>query len=246
MNRFAICVTSVIALSAAGRPGPNFSPARFRDGGTPAIPVAALAGGEVFVEIHVDASGRVTGAVPLRVTPPFTASVIAAVKDWRFVPAEEAVIPDFGAPRERRARVASSVLVAAVFRPPTLVGPTLGDLPKDVAAGSSAVPVPIATTAPGFPPMAIAGGTVLLEVRVDAAGVVSDVGVIQTCPPFDDPAIAAVREWRFRPAHRHGDAAESLAYVIFGFRAPIGESARPDPLSRRLSVDFLHEFPTRE
>jgi TonB family protein len=217
-------VACALGLLAGQSAESNFTPARFRDGNCPATPIVAVSGGEVFVELDVDAEGQVTRATPLRVTEPFTAYVLQALGDWHFFPAMDVV--DAAAARAgkttSRAAVPSSVLVAAVFRPPTLIGPTLGEVPKDIAPASDAVPVPIAAPMAAFPPTSMSSGTVMLEVHVSAAGMVSDVGVIESSPPFDEPAVAAVREWRFRPARVHGGLTDTFAYAIVAFRMPVG------------------------
>src|SRR3954451_14326557 len=107
----ALAVTLTLATGLAGA---AYAPARVRSGGTPAIPVDAVGGGEVFVELAVNERGAVVGATPLRTTPPFTEYVLEAVHGWQFTGAKDV------------AAVPSSVMVAAVFRPPVLNGPTLG------------------------------------------------------------------------------------------------------------------------
>ena len=200
-----------------------FTPARLRDGRAPSIPVNAIGGGEVRVELDVSSEGVVTRATPLRGTPPFTDLVTTAVRDWRFFPARKVVKADgerAGTPVSRVA-VPSTVLVVGVFRPPALNNPTLGEAPKDLASGSDAAPFPIAATLPPYPPQAFGGGVVLLEVHVGALGAVEDVGVIRSAPPFDEAARDTVRQWRFRPAKVEGIPVGSLVYVIAGFRTPV-------------------------
>src|SRR6478609_5963567 len=184
------------------------SPARLQSGKVPPIPVTAVGGGEVLIDLDVSAAGAVTRATPLRSTPPFADFVLNAVRDWRFFPAREVVDPDRARAGETTSRVAtpSHVLVAAVFRPPTLRAPTLGEPPKDVSPGSDVLPFPLAMIPPLFPPTAASNGVVLLEVQVSANGSVDDVGVINSAPPFDDAAVKAVRQWHFRPAQVHGTA----------------------------------------
>lgn len=200
-----------------------YTPARLRDGRVPPIPVTAVGGGEVRVELDVSDEGTVTRATPLRTTPPFTDFVTAAVRDWKFFPAREVVNPD--AARSggsiARAAVQSTVLVIALFRPPTMNAPTPGEAPKDVASGSDATPFPTATTMPPYPPTAFGGGVVLLEAHVSAIGSVDDVGVIASAPPFDEAARDTVRKWHFRPAKVKGIPVRALVYVIAGFRAPV-------------------------
>jgi TonB family protein len=200
-----------------------YSPARLREGKVSVIPVNAVGGGEVRVELDVSSEGLVTRATPLRATPPFTDLVTAAVRDWRFFPAREVVNADAapaGAPISRVA-VPSNVLVVAVFRPPAMNTPTLGERPQDVASGSESIPFPVTTTEPAYPPRALGNGVVLLEVHVSAIGIVEDVGVIASAPPFDTAALDTVRQWRFRPAKVHGIPVSALVYVIAGFRAPV-------------------------
>ena len=210
-------------LSVGAQREEAYTPARLRDGKVPPIPVTAVGGGEVRVELDVSDEGTVTRATPLRTTPPFTDFVTAAVRDWKFFPAREVVNSD--AARRggsfARAAVQSTVLVVALFRPPAMNAPTLGETPKDLASGSDGTPSPSATTMPPYPPTAFGSGVVLLEAHVSAIGSVEDVGVIASAPPFDDAARDTVRKWHFRPAKVQGIPARSLVYVIAGFRSPI-------------------------
>jgi TonB family protein len=202
---------------------PAYSPARLRSGKVSPIPVTAIGGGEVLVDVDVSAEGAVTRATPLRSTPPFTELVVNAVRDWKFFPARDLVDADRARAGEPTSRVAvpSNVLVAAVFRPPSLHAPTLGEPPKDLSSGPNVLPFPLAMIPPLFPPRAVGNGVVLLEVRVSANGTVDDVGVINSAPPFDDAATKAVRQWRFRPSQVHGTAVPTIVYVMVGFRVPV-------------------------
>lgn len=213
-----VCIVGV-ALSAQE----IFSPARYRAGTVPALPAMALGGGQVFVELAVSREGRVTAVTPLRTTPPFTALVVDAVREWQFVPAEEDAVAEPGradAPKSRRP-IASNVLVAAVFRPPALNAPTLGEAPRDIASASDETAFPVTTTVPPFPPSASSSGVVLLEAQVDRNGAVADATVIRSAPPFDDAARAAVRQWSFRPARVRGMPVATLVYIVFGFPIPV-------------------------
>src|SRR5438876_2039558 len=106
----------------------------------------------------------------LRTTPPYTDAMIMAAKTWTFVPAEVESEPVASTPALTWKSVDSSVLVAGIFRPPTLNGPTLGELPRDVGTASNGTPFPIATVAPLYPPRAQGGGLVLIETTVDSIG----------------------------------------------------------------------------
>ncbi len=203
-----------------------YSPAQLRDGTPPPIPIKAVGGGEVFAELEVSADGAVLGATAFRTTPPFTDYVLDVVRGWRFFPARDVAEPAAGrgpAPISR-IPVASRVLVAAIFRPPALWGPTLGELPKDLGMASESVPSPLVTIPPPYPPTAMGSGVVLLEAHVSASGLVDDVGVLGSSPAFDAAALNTVQQWRFRPAVRDGVPVAAVIYVVFGFRAPVGIS----------------------
>jgi TonB family protein len=187
----------------------------------PALPANVVGGGEVILEVTVGAGGQVTAVTPLRATPPFTELTTAAVRGWRFTPATDIAPARPGEPASRVA-VESRVLVAAVFRPPALSGPTLGELPKDLATASARTPYPLTMVMPPFPPMASASGVVLLEANVDGRGEVTASTVIRSAPPFDGAAQAALSQWKFRPAQAGGAARVTRVYALFGFPVPVG------------------------
>lgn len=203
MHAAAVLATTVAVAAAA------YAPARLRSGSLPGIPFDAVGGGEVFVELDVARDGRVAGTTPVRVTAPYTEYLLDAVADWQFTPAKDGVA------------VPSKVMVAALFRPPALNGPTLGTRPTDVGRPSDAVPAPTSTIQPPYPANAHVGGVVLLEVLVAATGAVENARVVRSAPPFDDAAQKTVRLWKFSPAQRGGVTVPSFAYVMFAFRPPV-------------------------
>jgi TonB family protein len=215
------CVTAGVFAQA------SWKPAKFRDGTRPVTPVQAVAGGEVFVEATVTAAGRVGDLTPLRTTPPFTQYVLDAVRGWQFQPAEQMIPKVPGDPSSIVAEpVESKVLVACVFRPPTLNSPTVGEPPKDVQPGTDAVAVPLSTVTPLYPPLAIADGTVLVQVTVGVNGRVVNATTVRSAPGFDESALTAARQWTFRPARIRGRLEESFAYIVFGFRQPVTSPSR--------------------
>jgi len=205
----AICGFAV-ALSAQE----SSSPPQLQTGAAPAFPVIAVGGGEVLLELSVGSDGRVTEVKPLRTTPPFTETLTQTVREWRFRPAEDARRP-----------VASTVLVAGLFRPPALNMPTLGEAPKPGAPASEETAFPLKMTPPLFPPMANRGGVVLLEAHVDRGGQTGEIKVLRSAAPFDDAARRAVADWIFRPARIRGTYTPSLVYVVLGFAAPTSMGA---------------------
>lgn len=71
-------------------------------------------------------------------------------------------------------------------------------------------PVPVRTVAPDFPTeMRRAGisGIVMVSCQIDSDGHVQDPKVVKASnEAFSDPAVKAVRQWKFKPAHRDGNA----------------------------------------
>ena len=196
-----------------------FSPAQLQTGAAPALPVMAVGGGQVLLELSIGADGRVSDVKPLRTTPPFTDLLTESVRAWRFRPAEDA---DGSTSRAgSRGPVASKVLVAGLFRPPALNMPTIGEPPKDGAPAFDETAFPLTTTLPAFPPQANRSGVVLIEARIDRGGQVAETKVLRSSPPFDDAARQAVGSWIFRPARLHDAYASTLVYVVLGFAAPV-------------------------
>ena len=225
----AIVLLLIAAAHAALTAAPAFRPARYLDGTLPALPpTTVVGGGEVMLEMDVTSAGSVRGVRTLRTTRPYTEALIAATKTWRFAPAEVEVEPPPPPGQPRFKAVDATVLVSAVFLAPALIGPTLGDLPRDVASESDSTPFPFSTTPPLFPPRARDAGLVMIETTIDTGGQPTANKILRSSPAFDEAALAALRQWRFRPARVGGSSTPTLAYVIVGFRQPaLGGSAAP-------------------
>jgi TonB family protein len=203
----AIFSSALVTLCAQA----DVSPARYLSGPLPPIPVLAVSGGEVLLSVNVTAAGAVGSIDVLRNTPPFTEAVLKAVRSWRFAPAADPM----------HKPIASKVFVGAVFRPPTIDTPTLGEPPKDAPPVTTGLPLPLSTAAPGYPPRAQFDGVVLVETQVGSNGKVVGVTAVRSSPPFDAPAMDAARAWVFRPAQGPGLPTTTFAYLLFGFRQPV-------------------------
>ena len=210
----------IVVLAATLSAQPASTPARYSSGPTPALPALVVGGGEAFVELTVGRTGAVEKVTPLRSTPPFTQALVETVKSWRFTAATDTTIGADGIPEGPRPAV-SKVLVAALFRAPTLLTPTHGERPADVAPPSADVAFPSSTREPPYPPQASRGGVVLIEATVDVMGRVAEARVIGAAPPFDQVALAAARQWRFRPARVNRRVTPTYVYLIFGFPQPV-------------------------
>jgi TonB family protein len=200
-------------------------PALFKSGTIPTLSVMSVevGGGEVLLEVSIDRTGAVTAMKPLRETATFTERMTQAVKTWQFTPAE-ADIPMVrrkpGGPTTEA--VETKVLVAGVFRRPSVIGVTFGEPIKDVAAASDDIPFPTSVVTPPYPPGTMSPGVVLVEVRVDASGNVTDAKLRIPSAGFESAALSTARQWKFRPAKPGGGAAASVAYIVFGFPVPKG------------------------
>ena len=201
----ACVVVALAAVAAAAQP----ALARFKAGTLPEPPAHNVGGGEVLLEVALDAGARVMSVRTLRDTPPYTETMRGAVGSWTFEPARNA--QGEGTP--------SLVLVAGSFRPPTSTGPAAGQPPKDVAAPSPGLPFPLTTAPALYPPQARGDAQVLVEMTVAAHGTPSG-RVVRGASGFDEPARQAAGQWRFRPT-------PGRVYVLFGFRQPVGTLPPP-------------------
>ena len=195
----------------------DVEPARFIDGSIPRMPPLAAAGGDVALSIAVSSTGAVSAIDILRTTPPFTDALVQAVRSWRFTPALDS----------RRKPVDSHVLVDAVVGSPGGYAPTVGTPPKDVSTSDMRVPFPAQTYGPAYPVNARSEGTVLVEARVDSTGHAVAVTAVRSAPPFDSPALDAVRSWTFRPAQGADAPPSTYAYILFVFRQTVYAAPAP-------------------
>ena len=89
----------------------------------------------MLLDVTVGSGGQVDTIERLRVTPPYTDLVTAAVEGWRFTPAEMTTT-------DGRRKAESHVLVIGVYRPPALyLGGSLGETPRDVGTPPASIPV---------------------------------------------------------------------------------------------------------
>ena len=84
-------------------------------------------------------------------------------------------------------------------------------------------PEPVARVQPKYPAMAYRNreeGSVLVRANVDASGVPGEVTLVRRSGSrdLDNAALAAVRQWHFRPAIQNGEAVASSVEVPVDFR----------------------------
>ena len=61
-------------------------------------------------------------------------------------------------------------------------------------------------------------GTVVLEIVIDEHGRVSRARIVRSVPPLDAAAVAAVLQWTFVPARKHGRPVATIAVAPVSFR----------------------------
>ena len=226
MHRRKLVLTAALSMLVLCAPATSgaqtgFVAARLVNGGLPVIPVLAVSGGQVFLEVTVTTDGRIDSIRTLRTTPPFTGAVIEAVRGWRFTPARQTVEPSAGSQESSAKPVAAPVFVAAMFTPPVLNGPTLGQPPQDLLSASNETPMPAVSAPATYPPRALGTGIVLIEVTIDGATARTEARVKVSSPAFDAAAMAAARSWSFLAARRQGQVVTAHAYLLFAFREPV-------------------------
>jgi protein TonB len=95
-------------------------------------------------------------------------------------------------------------------------------VPEVDAVQSLSSPIPLNRQAPVYPPSALVmktSGAVGLLVKVEADGHVSDVKVVRpAAPALNAAAVAAARQWSYKPAHRGMDAVATWIEETVVFR----------------------------
>jgi TonB family protein len=212
--RVILALAAILAAfigTPMAQPVPEYLPPRLAAGGPPELPPPNnVAYGQVMLEAAVSQRGEVLATRTLQHTPGFTVLLEEAVTRWTFSPAQVKGTP-----------AASTALIAAVFRPPSVYPGAAGEPPTPALEPSPETPAAIFVTPPVYPVTARDSGAVIVEALVDEVGRVSASAVRVSSPSFDGAAIDAAKQWRFRPALRGGVPTTSLAYLVFVFRQPV-------------------------
>lgn len=156
--------------------------------------------GAVTVAFTVKPNGRTARIRIVKAEPPrvFNAAARAAVREWRFQPATRNGKP-----------VAMEVTETLDFTPPAAARTPRPKPPQEHAGAAPHEAVaskvePTHIVAPRYPARAYQsgqGGSVTVQFTVLPDGRTADIRVLEASPPtvFNAAAIAAVRQWRFRP-----------------------------------------------
>lgn len=208
-------VTLRIIVSLAAVAAADVQPARLSSGSVPLPPPQTVGWLEAILHLSVSAAGTVEAVETLRATEPLAGMLRTVIQQWRF----EAAV-------ENGNRVASRVLVGALYRPAMLFNtPGPGEPPRNIVQPSGGAPVPTFAPPPAYPPTALGDGVVLVEVVVGETGDVQAAKVVRSSgAAFDSSAVQSAGRWQFRRAGS-GESRPTLAYLIFGFRQPVVTSA---------------------
>jgi periplasmic protein TonB len=113
--------------------------------------------------------------------------------------------------------------------PGGVVGGVVGGLPTSLPpppaqvvriGGKIAPPRIVRKVEPVYPNLAAAarlGAIVVVEAEVDVHGVVKSVKVLSGHPLFDEPAMEAVRQWRYQPLLLNGEPTGFILSVVITF-----------------------------
>jgi len=171
---------------------------------------ASVESASIPSRLEIDAQGAVTG---LFLDPGAPAALVAAMRDevrrWRFAPA-----------RHNRQTVPAEVNL------PILV---LGEIyPTDTRA-KMIPPVAIKQVRPVYPVGMLSSrlrGVVLVDFVVDVHGDVQNAVVMQSNNPgFDESAVAAVSQWKFKPGTKDDKAVNTHMQVPMVFEINYGGSS---------------------
>jgi protein TonB len=114
--------------------------------------------------------------------------------------------------------------------PGGVVGGVVGGLPQEAppprvvrVGGQLVAPKLVRKVNPVYPPLALqarASAVVILEAHVDTRGHVKSVKVLRGHPLFDEAALEAVRQWRYKPLLLNGEPTEFIltATIIFNLQ----------------------------
>jgi TonB family protein len=155
----------------------------------------------VAMKFNLDAAGAIVTAEPVgTVKPPILAAIRDSLQKWRFAPARKGGQP-----------IAAELVVTVLCQPPMPVD-TGNQIPARV----------IFQVHPMYPyAMARYGirGEVVIDFVVDEQGQVRNTVIFQSDnPAFDEPALTALRKWKFQPATRDGRPVKSSQRVPMVFR----------------------------
>jgi protein TonB len=154
----------------------------------------------------------------------FIREAAAALRRWQYArPAQPPISFSVSFTFKPDAETTSTEIAAAVPLPPPAL-PTGPRPPEPVRVGSVIMsPRPVTRVEPMYPPPALSArvqGTVIVEIRIDATGKVTEAKVLRSVPLLDQAALDAVRQWVYSPTCFNGAAIPLIVAVSVPFKLP--------------------------
>jgi len=194
--------------------------------------------GTVWVQVLINQAGRVLDAKVSRGIPGLDAAALACVRRWIFatrmqdgrpspsafeVPVRFALYGYGDPPRDAQPPSGPPPARKLIDDDPT-IAPYPDPRGTGVAPGGDAVIDEMPTAVHRVAPRRTAAmrrrdwkGTVVVQALVDSLGRVLDARVSPSMAGLDSSAIAAVKQWRFKPARSNGRAVEAWVAVPVRF-----------------------------
>ena len=208
-NATPLLQTGTQRLLVSARQGKAFNPAGVLSASDVQFPLETTADGIVVFDVSLNARGEITNMNPLTDILPLTIVAKSSLQSWKFIPASR-----------EDTTIRSRMLVAFVFRhavkmwnPPPFK-PVI--MPRE-AAGYTPPGINSATYAE-YPSSTIAAGATVLQVTVNANGMIGNLRVVRRLRGgFVPLAVKAATQWKFEPAMLDGTPVISKIAIAFVF-----------------------------
>jgi TonB family protein len=181
------------------------------------IPYQIMLDGFVVLKVSLSAKGRITKIEGLRDPGSIIFAAISCVDNWKFHPGYQAKMP-----------LASEMTVVLVYRPPSNLAavrdfnPVIPYAQADTAEKPAYVPVGIRSVAyPAYPWNAVTWGSVVVQVTVNRDGEAEHVQTLKDLAPFTQPALDALKKWKFVAATLGGQPVSAKVPIAFVFQLPL-------------------------
>ena len=175
------------------------------------FPAQAFSGGEILLDAKVDTRGKVTDVRVVQGQSPFLEEVLGAVQTWTFLPARQEG-------HDVDARVGIVFQFAQPYLPKLMA--RVHEYKETGADSKDRGALPLYTLEPEYPVNSVGEGSVVLNEMVDREGRATSIHVVRDLASLTSPTVSAVRQWRFAPGKRGGEAVESGVIVVVTFRRP--------------------------
>ena len=140
----------------------------------------------------------------------------AAAREWKFEPGDGEMVSTVSFAYRTRGGGSSISLQGGFARGAADRGP----LAPMRVGGNIQPPQKIVDVKPVYPPEAQAArimGVIILEVTIAPDGSVADAKVLRSIPMLDQPALDAVRQWKFTPTLMNGQPVPIIMTVTVNF-----------------------------